>query len=171
MKPGRNSLSGIPLDTHGGVMELTALRCAALVAALLTQVPQSASAGAKIAAAEFDGMDTNADGTVSADAHAAATRGMFVRMDGNADSVVTAAEMTAAREQITGTKSKPGDLSAAVKIKVIDSNGDRLLSADEHAAGSARMFGKMDTNKDGKLTRAEFDAGHRTRPADGQRYF
>ena len=51
-------------------------------------------------------------------------------------------------------------MSSAEKIKVIDTNGDGALSAEEHAAGSKMMFEKMDTDKDGFLTKAEMTAGH-----------
>ena len=43
-----------------------------------------------------------------------------------------------------------------------DSNGDGILSADEHEAGSKRMFEKMDKDRDGTLTAAEISAGHKT---------
>lgn len=51
-------------------------------------------------------------------------------------------------------------MSAADKIKVIDTDGDAILTAEEHAAGSRTMFEKMDTNKDGFLTKVELAAGH-----------
>ena len=51
-------------------------------------------------------------------------------------------------------------MSAAEKIKVINTNGDGILSAEEHAAGSESMFEKMDTNHDSALSVEEIDAGH-----------
>jgi hypothetical protein len=57
-------------------------------------------------------------------------------------------------------KAKEGDLPAAAKIKVIDTNGDGVLAAEEHAAGSRSMFAAMDTDKDGALSEAELSAGH-----------
>jgi hypothetical protein len=62
--------------------------------------------------------------------------------------------MDAAHERITGRKAKTTELSAAAKIKAVDTDGDGVLSAEEHAAGSKRMFEKMDGNKD------ELAAGH-----------
>ena len=35
-----------------------------------------------------------------------------------------------------------------------------MLTAEEHAAGSKRMFEKMDTDKDGFVSQAELAAGH-----------
>jgi hypothetical protein len=112
------------------------------------------------ASAEFAGMDANKDGKVSADEHAAAAKKMFDAMDANRDGKVTAAEMDAAHQRITGKKAAKSDLSSAEKIKVIDTDGDGVLTAEEHAAGSRTMFEKMDTNKDGFLSKAELDAGH-----------
>ena len=43
---------------------------------------------------------------------------------------------------------------------LIDTDGDGILSAEEHAAGSRSMFEKMDTDKDGFLTKSELAAGH-----------
>ena len=105
-------------------------------------------------------MDTNKDGKVSADEHAAASKKMFDTMDANRDGKVTAAEMAAAHQRVTGKKAGKSDMSAADKIRVIDTDGDGILTAEEHAAGSRAMFEKMDTNKDGILTAGEFAAGH-----------
>lgn len=120
------------------------------------------AAGPKASAvdAEFKAMDTSKDGRVSAEEHAAASKKMFGTMDANKDGKVTAAEMTAAQQRITGKKAKKSDLSAAEKIKVIDADGDGILTAEEHAAGSRSMFEKMDTDKDGFLTKDELAAGH-----------
>jgi len=108
----------------------------------------------------FQRMDTNGDGKVSADEHAAGARRMFETMDANHDGRVTAREMDAAHEQVTGQKAKRTDLSAADKIKAIDTDGDGAVSAEEHEAGSKIMFEKMDSDGDGSLTRSEMDAGH-----------
>ena len=110
--------------------------------------------------AEFKTMDTNKDGKVSADEHAAASKRMFDTMDANSDGTVMAAEMDAAHQRVTGKKAGPSDMSAADKIKVVDSDGDGSLTAEEHAAGSRAMLEKMDTNKDGFLTQGELAAGH-----------
>ena len=108
----------------------------------------------------FQAMDANHDGKVTRDEHAAAARKMFVSMDANKNQKVTAAEMDAALEKVTGQKAKPGDMTSAQKIKVIDTNADGVLTSDEHAAGSRSMFDAMDTDKDGALTEAELSAGH-----------
>jgi Ca2+-binding EF-hand superfamily protein len=110
--------------------------------------------------ASFEGMDLDHDGKVAASEHAAASRRMYATMDRNADGKVTATEMDAAHAAVTGHKAASGDLPATEKIRAIDQNGDRVLSAAEHDAGSAMMFVTMDANKDGKLSRAEFDKGH-----------
>ena len=110
--------------------------------------------------AGFAAMDTNKDGKVSAEEHAAASKKMFVMMDANKDGKVTAAEMTAAHQRVTGKKANKSDMSAADKIKVIDKDRDGILTAEEHAAGSRAMFEKMDTDKDGFLTKDEIEAGH-----------
>ena len=80
-------------------------------------------------------MDADHDGRVSRDEHAA-------------------------HEKVTGQKAKKGDMTSAEKIKVIDTDADGILTAEEHAAGSRKMFDTMDTNKDGALSEAELSAGH-----------
>jgi Ca2+-binding EF-hand superfamily protein len=127
-----------------------------------TLAPLAFADGAKsgTADAEFMKMDTNKDGKISADEHAAAAKQMFDTMDANKDGKVTAAEMEAAHERVTGRKATKSDMSAAEKIKVIDTDGDGVLTAEEHARGSRAMFEKMDADKDGFLTKDEWAAVH-----------
>ena len=138
--------------TVSGIIVLGALTLASLAFAA-----ESRSATAD---AEFIKMDTNRDGKISADEHAAGAKQMFTTMDGNRDGKVTAAEMEAAHRRVTGKKATKSDMTAAEKIKAIDTDGDGVLTAEEHAAGSRAMMEKMDTNKDGFLSKDELAAGH-----------
>lgn len=106
-------------------------------------------------------MDADTDGKVSASEHAAGAKKMFDKMDANHDSKVTAAEMDGARKAIKGEHASKHSMSSAEKIRVIDTDQDGILSADEHAAGSELMFKKMDADKDGALTAQELQTGHK----------
>ena len=136
----------------GGIVVSAGVLCASV-----------ATAGGKPAVApdkEFAMMDANKDGKVSAAEHAAGAKAMFEKMDADKDGKVTEAEMTAAHHAVTGHHAAKADMSSADKIKVVDANGDGILTAEEHAAASASMFTKMDADKDGFLTKKEMEAGH-----------
>jgi hypothetical protein len=123
--------------------------------------------GGTSADAKADMMDTNKDGNVSADEHAAGAKSMFTAMDTNGDGKVTAVEMDAYHAMKKDSWGKEGrHMTSADKIKAIDTDGDGAISAAEHAAGSQSMFSKMDTNQDGSLTAAEFKAGHKRMVSD-----
>ncbi len=139
------------IGTFSGIVMLGALTLASSFAA------ESKSATAN---AEVIKMDTNKDGKISADEHAAGAKQMFDTMDGNKDGKVTAAEMEAAHQRVTGRKATKSNMTAADKIKVVDTDGDGVLTIEEHAVGSRAMFEKMDTDKDGFLTKGELAAGH-----------
>lgn len=47
------------------------------------------------------------------------------------------------------------------KGKSMDTNGDGMISASEHAAGTQAKFARMDTDRDGQVTAAEMEAGHK----------
>lgn len=114
---------------------------------------------AKRAEAEVKSMDTNGDGKVSPEEHAAGAKRMLETIDANKDGKVTAQEMDAAHERVTGAKAGPGEMSAAEKIKVIDADGDGVLTSAEHEAGSKKVFAQIDTDHDGFVTREELVAG------------
>lgn len=123
----------------------------------------SASAAARPAsgiAHEFKMMDADKNGKISSQEHATGAASMFAKMDADKDGYVTAAEMTTAYKAVTGKDAKKSEMPAQDKIKVADGDGDGKLSAAEHAAASASMFAKMDTNMDDALARQEMAAGH-----------
>ena len=139
-------------------MRIPRIRLTAFLAAVFIAAAPAARAVSPLSG--FEAMDADRDGKVTRDEHAAAARRMFVAMDRNKDGKVTAAEMAGAHERVAGRKAKAGELSAAEKIKAIDTDGDGVLAAAEHAAGSRTMFDAMDSDRSGALDKAEFDAGH-----------
>jgi Ca2+-binding EF-hand superfamily protein len=106
----------------------------------------------------FKLMDANGDGKITRAEHATGAKKMFEQIDANRDGTVTASEMDAAMAK-QGAKPASDDKSSAEKIAVIDKNKDGKLTAAEHATGSEEMFDKMDTNRDGSISKQECDAG------------
>lgn len=157
--PMRRSVQDGP--SNGGPMKHANIIGLAVICGLAWAPDTIAQGAAKKGGidAQFKAMDANGDSRLSREEHAAGAKKMFDAMDRSKDGKVIAAEMDASYEKITGRKAAPGDMSAEEKIKAVDTNGDRILTAEEHAAGSRMMFGKMDTNKDGFLSRSEYEAG------------
>jgi Ca2+-binding EF-hand superfamily protein len=62
--------------------------------------------------------------------------------------------------KVTGRKADQTAMGAADKIKVVDRDGDGVLTASEHDAASKEMFRRMDADRDGYLSREEWTTGH-----------
>lgn len=119
---------------------------------------------------KFKRMDANGDRMISAQEHAAGARMMFDRLDANRDGNLTVAEMDAKRNAMRkNDKGTPADqamsgncrehgMSSADKLKSMDSNGDGMVTAAEHAAAAQAMFTRMDTDQDGNVSEAEMKA-------------
>lgn len=114
---------------------------------------------------KFKLMDTDGDGRITRAEHATGAHTMFGRMDANNDGIVTAAEMDASHAEKKSSKlkfweKKDKDMkSSAEKISVIDGDHDGKLTRAEHEAGSEAMFSKLDTNNDGVLSKDECEVG------------
>jgi hypothetical protein len=134
-------------------------------------------------------MDKDGDGKITAAEHAAGVKEMFSKMDTNKDGQVTSTEMDAMHEPMkdkghatarteggpneqqmadkkayddTGAgKSMPKTMSSEQKIAKMDTNNDGKLSTAEYNAGAKQMFSKMDQDGDGSLTAQELREGER----------
>lgn len=147
-------------------MSVVCVRFRGVALALLVGGVLSVSAGAEepkqlsSAQLEMKMMDADHDGKITAAEHAAGSKKMFEKMDGNHDGRVTAVEMDAGQKAMKGQDATQRSMASTTKIKTVDINEDGILTDEEHAAASQRMFEKMDADRDGKVTAAELDAGH-----------
>ncbi|WP_225899768.1 EF-hand domain-containing protein [Croceicoccus gelatinilyticus] len=96
-------------------------------------------------AAMFDKMDVNSDGQINAADREARMEQRFAKLDTDGNGSLSLAEYTAAHEM----RGKRGD-----------GEGKGMRGHHGKRGHGMRMMGKMaDTNNDGTITRAEFDAG------------
>ena len=108
-------------------------------------------------------VDTNGDGKVSFDEHAAGATKMFQLMDADKDGKVTPAEMDAMHERrVERREGKPDQprLTGEQRIRIVDANGDGVVSAEEHSQVARTMFERIDGDKDGYVTEEERKAAH-----------
>lgn len=99
-------------------------------------------------------LDSDGDRRISREEHAGHSRDMFETMDTDHDGKVSNDEMDAVRRQYYGDKRSP----TAREIARVDSNGDGVMSAEEHETATRAEFDRMDADHDGFLTTAELDA-------------
>jgi Ca2+-binding EF-hand superfamily protein len=113
-----------------------------------------------IAVVELRIMDVDGDGVVSAREHESGSQQVFDKMDADHDGEVTAPEMQASSTSMSSATA-PGTASppAEARIAAVDRDADGKLTAEEHAAASRDMFGQLDGDRDGSLSRNEIQIG------------
>jgi Ca2+-binding EF-hand superfamily protein len=104
--------------------------------------------------------DTDNDGRISAQEHAAAAQAKFQRMDANHDGKLTADERAQRRAGAEDAGSHRRGMAS------MDADNDGAMTRAEHAAGAQAMFDRMDANHDGKLAADEMSQRRRA-GADG----
>jgi Ca2+-binding EF-hand superfamily protein len=139
---------------------------AAVSAAVILAPPALAGPREQVGAASagIKRLDTDGDGRLSRQEHAAAAQKMFEAMDADHDGKVTAAEMGNAEAHMKGRRPsrsmKAANMTAADKIKLSDRNHDGVLTLDEHLNAASLNFDKMDRDKNGQLSSTELAVGH-----------
>ncbi|MBI5685741.1 MAG: DUF1961 family protein [Verrucomicrobia bacterium] len=104
-------------------------------------------------------FDANNDGSLDRDEFETAVSRGFVEMDKSYDNKITEVEIEGLAEPISRQWGDIAGSAAAVAIKSIlltlDANGDKVLSEAEYEQGCDRCFGKLDANRDDRLSRDE----------------
>lgn len=147
--------------------QVSALVIAALLATTAgAAFAQDATQREERRAAVFAELDSNADGSVSAEEFAAGAN-MFARADTNGDGLLTAEEIATSVGERAAQRAAQ---RAERMIARLDTNGDGSLSEDEIKSrrDPARMFERLDANDDGMVSAEEF-AEARMRDHGGKR--
>ena len=123
--------------------------------------------------------DANGDGNLTRGEAVAAAEARFARMDANKDGTVTREERQAARAEMRGHRGGKHGMRGhrgggfggrGMMIERLDTDKDGRLSRAEAAAPMQRMFDMADVNKDGFVDKAEVDAARaKFRDMRGQR--
>jgi len=102
----------------------------------------------------LENIDANQDGQVTREEFLARPTQHFDRMDVNNNGVIEASERPQAHQRGEG---RDGNGARGWTNPDTDDNG--ALSRAEFDAQGAAMFARLDANSDGRLTQAEFEAG------------
>ena len=115
-------------------------------------------------------QDTDGDGFISKDEHAAWAAKVFKTMDSNNDDRLTRSEYMAVHmgpgPQAGSSQGRMSQMRASADARKaehfakMDTDKDGVVSRDQFLANGQADFAAMDTNGDGKVSMAEFRAGH-----------
>jgi Ca2+-binding EF-hand superfamily protein len=140
-------------------MRYAALLCALGLAGAATLAAAAPGAEGHDPMARFKAADTNGDGMISRDEAKALPRiaKHFDEIDANHDGQITADELRAFHQQMHEGRKGHGGL-----LKKLDTDGDGRISRAEAQAAPrlAAHFDEIDTNKDGFLTPDALKAAH-----------
>jgi hypothetical protein len=118
------------------------------VTAAFATGPASAQSTASVDQ-RFSAWDRDRNDLLTLDEYRAEARADFDAMDDDANGNVTAEEMEEADPQ------SDGEMSTAQKIALNDTNEDGVLSLEEHENAVDERFGEIDSNEDDNLGRDE----------------
>lgn len=111
------------------------------------------------AEAMFDRMDANRDGTLDEADRAAMKSAMFDRLDTDRNGAISPAELAA----------RGGDRGGMGQHRMAKREGAPATTDAQKAERRAQMFARIDTDRNGSLSRAELDAMQAVRAGkDGQ---
>lgn len=133
-------------------------RSLALAAALgLTLAAvQTASAQQAPRAGAFERLDTNGDGAIDSTELANARTTRFKRLDENGDGVVSEVEQMRAQDRVR-RRAAMMEAMMARQFERLDTNHDHSLSEDELLSAPQPLAARADADKNGVITREEFD--------------
>lgn len=136
-------------------MKNQTLKTATLLAGLaLATIPAFASD----AEDTFKRMDTNADGKVTSLEHANFAETMFKQSDADHDGRVSAAECESSQAKHDKKLNKNATVA---HMRLVDTDGDGLISATENDAFAKTSFARADKNSDGTLSEDEVEDAHK----------
>ncbi|MCY7312862.1 MAG: hypothetical protein LH491_04360 [Pseudoxanthomonas sp.] len=158
-----------------------------LTTAVMGGLLLAGAAGAQQGNDMFSQMDTDGDGRLSAQEHAAGAAALFTRTDANRDGKVANDEMmpmvphagpghggammdggmkhdsmkhdSMKHDSMKHDSMKHDGMGHDNMMMMADSNQDGAVTAAEHAAHAKAMFERMDANHDGRINATEMDAG------------
>ncbi|MFL9839386.1 hypothetical protein ABS767_00300 [Sphingomonas sp. ST-64] len=128
-------------------------------------MPGGRRGGARMAERMMKRVDTNGDGMISKAENRAMVEARFARMDADKDGMIEQGERRGAGKakwkrggERRGASKGMGRRGGAMAMMKADTNGDGAISKAEFDAMSSARFAKLDTNKDGKIDAAEMQA-------------
>jgi hypothetical protein len=164
--PGRTAALDEETVPMTRTRSLIAVLLAATSLAALPAVAQDAAKGPRPdretqRRAAFDRVDSNKDGFIDRDESRAARLALFERLDANKDGRLTPDELSAGRQgRGQGPKRQSGDVNAQTEATP---PAPPSTAGGPRQARGGRMFERLDSDKDGAISRAEWLAADEAR--------
>lgn len=115
----------------------------------------------------FSDLDINGDGQITRADIDARQAARFAAIDADGNGALSAQELIAAARAKSENRIR---IRTQKMLKLRDANGDGVLSADEIAPkATPRFFKRLDTDGDGAVSLAEFDAAKAARPGHAKK--